>query len=965
MISGRVTNENAVTTLRVLSVGAPCVGTVDRTDGLTVGRVATGAQGLDRISGGGRIDCVVCSYDLPDMTGVEFVDRVRALDVGLPLVVHVAPDDDVAIADAIAAGATDVVRSEGIVDATLFRARIRNAVQSHGGSDTAEYDEAISSLRQQALEGVVLETLFDDALSLVTRALGATRCGLFERREREDSLVLRAGVGWDDDAIESTRASSNSLAVAALGADEVYTHEVDGEVRTLAVGLSVGDEPWGALAAVAPDDGAFEKPDTTVLDTVAGVLEPAIARDRRARELKRYETIVETIDEGVYALDFDYRITEASDALCSMLGVDRERLVGTDVRTLIDLSLEEADCFADAEERNGQRIGSCEVELETADGTLPVETHYSVLPEADGGEILGVVRDVSRHRRYEQTLTALNNSTHGLLRTESREEVSERIVATASDVLDLPGVTVYLFDGDTGRLEPASVSDAMTGLVGDLPPLGPGDSSLVWRAFVTGEELRSDDVREIDEVYDPETPFQSGLYVPLGEHGVLVAESTRPAAFDETTVELVDLLAASAEAALNRVERETELRARDRELSEQNARLTGLRQTNDIIRAIDQALVQADTREEIERAVCDGLATADNFAFAWIGTPADDGATLEPRVWAGSERGYLDTVSLSLEEPTEPASRATTTRRPTVVSEVTSGFRTESWRRTALTNDYLSVLAVPLVHGDVLYGTLTVYADEAGAFDEMTRTVLSEAGETIAHAINTVETQRTLLADRVTELELRIDDPDLFLRTLATRLGTPLVVDDIVNESGGASLVFLTVEDVDAEVLPPLADEFVTVERVDVIAERDDGIRCELRLAGPTVTSDLTEYGAITRELTADANGIRAVVELPHDADVREFVESVQATYPNTDLVARRSQVSSVQSERDVRAGVTDRLTDRQYEVVRTAYASGFFEWPRDRTGQEVAASLDISQPTFNKHLRSAERKLFSMLLDD
>nr|WP_276304242.1 DNA mismatch repair endonuclease MutL [Halomarina sp. PSR21] len=252
-----------------------------------------------------------------------------------------------------------------------------------------------------------------------------------------------------------------------------------------------------------------------------------------------------------------------------------------------------------------------------------------------------------------------------------------------------------------------------------------------------------------------------------------------------------------------------------------------------------------------------------------------------------------------------------------------------------------------------------------GAFDEMTRTVLSEAGETIANAINTVETQRTLLADRVTELELSIDEPDLFLRTLATHLGTRLVVDDIVNESGGASLVFLTAEDADAEALSSLADEFVTVERADVIAERDEGIRCELRLTGTTIASTLTDYGAITRELAADANGIRAVIELPYDADVREFVESIQATHPNTDLVARRNQTSSVQSERDVRAGVTERLTDRQYEVVRTAYASGFFEWPRDRTGQEVAASLDISQPTFNKHLRSAERKLFSMLLDD
>ncbi|MFC6793389.1 helix-turn-helix domain-containing protein [Halobaculum halobium] len=42
----------------------------------------------------------------------------------------------------------------------------------------------------------------------------------------------------------------------------------------------------------------------------------------------------------------------------------------------------------------------------------------------------------------------------------------------------------------------------------------------------------------------------------------------------------------------------------------------------------------------------------------------------------------------------------------------------------------------------------------------------------------------------------------------------------------------------------------------------------------------------------------------------------------------------------------------------------GFFEWPRESTGQEVADSLDVSQPTVNRHLRASQRKLLTMLLD-
>jgi predicted DNA binding protein len=48
--------------------------------------------------------------------------------------------------------------------------------------------------------------------------------------------------------------------------------------------------------------------------------------------------------------------------------------------------------------------------------------------------------------------------------------------------------------------------------------------------------------------------------------------------------------------------------------------------------------------------------------------------------------------------------------------------------------------------------------------------------------------------------------------------------------------------------------------------------------------------------------------------------------------------------------------------VVETALSAGYFEWPRDHDSSEVASRLDITQPTFNKHLRTAERETFELL---
>lgn len=50
--------------------------------------------------------------------------------------------------------------------------------------------------------------------------------------------------------------------------------------------------------------------------------------------------------------------------------------------------------------------------------------------------------------------------------------------------------------------------------------------------------------------------------------------------------------------------------------------------------------------------------------------------------------------------------------------------------------------------------------------------------------------------------------------------------------------------------------------------------------------------------------------------------------------------------------------------MLRTAHAAGFFEWPRVSFGQDVAELLDVSQPTVNRYLREAERKLFDQLFD-
>ena len=58
-----------------------------------------------------------------------------------------------------------------------------------------------------------------------------------------------------------------------------------------------------------------------------------------------------------------------------------------------------------------------------------------------------------------------------------------------------------------------------------------------------------------------------------------------------------------------------------------------------------------------------------------------------------------------------------------------------------------------------------------------------------------------------------------------------------------------------------------------------------------------------------------------------------------------------------------DQLTDRQREVIQTAYDMGYYEVPREVSTDDVAAEFDLDPSTVAEHLQRAERNLLSVHL--
>jgi len=58
-----------------------------------------------------------------------------------------------------------------------------------------------------------------------------------------------------------------------------------------------------------------------------------------------------------------------------------------------------------------------------------------------------------------------------------------------------------------------------------------------------------------------------------------------------------------------------------------------------------------------------------------------------------------------------------------------------------------------------------------------------------------------------------------------------------------------------------------------------------------------------------------------------------------------------------------DELTDRQQEVIQTAYDMGFYEVPREVSTEEIANELELDPSTVAEHLQRAERNMLGQFL--
>jgi PAS domain S-box-containing protein len=814
--------------------------------------------------------------------------------------------------------------------------------------------------------------------------------------ERYEAIVetVSDGIYAVDDDGRLTLVNDAYTDLVGLPADELVGSHVsrlveqgtlDGDI--VARAQAVEDELRSNNRDAASLDATLHRPDGTAVETEAtfslvdaddgyervGVVRDITERKERERALEEYrhwtETLIGNFPNGAVAIvDEDLRYVTFGGAPEGETDLTRTDLEGRPVGEVLPDQL--ADVVVPGYE--GALAGeTADFEAEI-DGSI-YEFHFTPVRDSRG-EIFAataISQDITERKEREQELQTRVRQQRVVTRLGQQALAEDDLDALFEEAVDLISGTVgndyckvleLLPDGEELFLR--SGVGWRDGLVGNAHVPTDRESQAGY-TLLSAEPVVVPDMDAETRFSGPELltshDVQSGISIVIGTPedpwGILGTHDTEPREFTQQDVDFVQSVANILTTAIDRVERE-------RRIEQQRERLAALNNLNGIIRDIVSVLIDQSTREDVEQLVCERLAASDSYEFAWIGAVEGDTDEVALRTEAGVE-GYLDDVTISVDDSEHsqgPTGQAFRTGNVQVCQDVLTDPDYEQWRDRASEYGYRSSAAIPITYENTTYGVLNVYADRPAGFAGEERVVVEQLGRVIGHVINAIERKRLLMGDEVVEVEFRIRDVFEELGLEGVDAGK-IDIDQTIPTSEGY-LAYGTVTEDGVETLERLVEKLPGWEDVSFIGDGFEGRRYELHLSDPPALRIVTAHGGHIPSATFAEGDYRMTVELPPDAPVREVVEEVREAYPAAEILAQRHTTAERDADSRNHVDLEEVLTDRQFAALQAAYFGGFFEWPRESTGEEVADALGITPPTFHQHLRGAEQRILAAIVD-
>ncbi|GAB3021509.1 PAS domain S-box protein [Natronobiforma cellulositropha] len=156
----------------------------------------------------------------------------------------------------------------------------------------------------------------------------------------------------------------------------------------------------------SPRGKAFSPSERTVAELLTQWIGDELGRRERAQELSRYETIVETVEDGIYVLDEEGRFETVNRAYADLVGYERDELLGAPCANAVGEDVaREAAARIDEIVAGETTVATLEAEIGPG-GEVDAESKFTALEGSDGefAGSVGVVRDVTERNRMSEEL---------------------------------------------------------------------------------------------------------------------------------------------------------------------------------------------------------------------------------------------------------------------------------------------------------------------------------------------------------------------------------------------------------------------------------------------------------------------------------------------------------------------------------------------------------------------------------
>lgn len=678
------------------------------------------------------------------------------------------------------------------------------------------------------------------------------------------------------------------------------------------------------------------------------------------QEAERLTEGIEAAIDGIAILDEDWEYRYLNDAHTQIYGYNTpSELVGESWQLLYED--EEQRRFEKqilpAVEQSGSWSGEA-VGLRADGETFPQELSLSSI---DTGGYVCIVRDITERKKSaridKNQLEELNEASRELTIAENKRKIAEIGLQTLDRLFDYEVACVRLHDPDENALQLISATETAKELLATEPAFNL-ESTFAGQALRQGDTIH----RTPDEAGSlAETPITASLHVPLGGYGTLTVAYTESTTFSDAEIEGTKMLAADIEAALSRADRERALREQTEDLRQQRDQLETIAQINSLIHELVDDVLEASSQSDIEERVCERLADSALYQSAWIGELEITGEHLNKNAAAGEDNLQVATTD---ELPVESVADGIV-ESAIESGSVVSDHRYQIVESNEQSSDALTATAaVPIQFGERTFGALVVHAATEDAFCAVETESLRILGDIIGFTLNAVQNRQLLFSDEMVQLEFEVTGGDCLAVAVSDELNCHCQTRQTVQSNDDRFLSYLEVDGVPAEQAAEVTNQIDSVLDCRVITENEDSCVLEVKReqCGATV---MMEYGATIRRADAK-NGVGSlVIEAPRKEDIREIAKAYEQYNTESELVAKHDVERAGRTVAEFREAISDKLTEKQLAAIKTAYSSGYYDWPRKSTAEDIATAMGISSATLHQHLRSAHRQILDGFINN